>query len=84
MKTTLLPFVLPPLGAQPGGKATVLRWIFQPGSAVAKDSEIIEVEAEKCAFGVESPVSGVLESLLKVPGDEVMEGESLGMIRVGS
>ena len=77
-------FILPPLGAAPGGKAKILRWLVQPGERVTKNSEIIEVEADKCAFGVECPCDGVLESQGVEPGNEVAEGSVLGLIRAGA
>lgn len=80
MKSAEIPFLLPPLGAEPGSKAKVLRWLAQPGSRVSQGAEIVEVEADKCAFGVQSPCAGVLSRIQVRPGEEVAEGALLGLI----
>ena len=42
-------------------EATVLRWLKQPGDAVAKGEPLVEVETDKATVVYEAEVDGVLE-----------------------
>ena len=59
---------------------TILRWHKSEGDAVAVGELLVEVEAEKATTEVESPVEGVLESILAVEGDEIRVGETIALI----
>jgi pyruvate/2-oxoglutarate dehydrogenase complex dihydrolipoamide acyltransferase (E2) component len=59
---------------------TVARWLKQEGDAVEAGQTIVEVEVDKIAQEVEAPVSGVLESILAVEGDEVRAGDAIAVI----
>jgi 2-oxoglutarate dehydrogenase E2 component (dihydrolipoamide succinyltransferase) len=60
--------------------ATVTRWHKQEGESVAAGELLVEVEVEKANYEVEAPVTGVIESILAVEGDEVKLGQTLAVI----
>ena len=60
--------------------ATVTRWLKREGEAVTVGEPLVEVEAEKANHEIDAPVSGVLESILAVEGDEIKLGEPLALI----
>ena len=64
--------------------ATVTRWLKQEGDAVVAGEPIVEVEAEKANQELEAPVSGVIESIVAVEGDEVKVGDTLAVIAESS
>jgi pyruvate/2-oxoglutarate dehydrogenase complex dihydrolipoamide acyltransferase (E2) component len=59
---------------------TIARWHKREGDAVSRGEVIVEVEAEKVTQEVESPVAGVLESILAVEGDEIRVGAVIAVI----
>jgi 2-oxoglutarate dehydrogenase E2 component (dihydrolipoamide succinyltransferase) len=59
---------------------TILRWHKAEGDTVAAGELLVEVEAEKVTTEVESPVAGVLESIVAVEGDEIRVGETIAVI----
>lgn len=59
---------------------TIAHWRKQEGDTVTAGEVIVEVEAEKVTQEVEAPVSGVLESILAVEGDEIRVGETIAVI----
>lgn len=60
--------------------ATVQRWLKREGDVVAAGEAIVEVEADKANFEIESPVAGRLASIYAVDGDEVKTGGVLALI----
>ena len=60
--------------------ATVMRWLKREGDAVVAGEPIVEVEAEKANQELDAPVSGVIESIVAVEGDEVKVGDTLAVI----
>jgi 2-oxoglutarate dehydrogenase E2 component (dihydrolipoamide succinyltransferase) len=60
--------------------ATVTRWLKREGQRVTAGETIVEVEAEKVNFELEAPVSGVIDSIVAVDGDEIKVGGLLAMI----
>jgi pyruvate/2-oxoglutarate dehydrogenase complex dihydrolipoamide acyltransferase (E2) component len=64
--------------------ATVTRWLKREGERVAAGEAIVEVEAEKVNFELEAPVSGVIDSIVAVDGDEVKVGGLLARIEESS
>jgi Pyruvate/2-oxoglutarate dehydrogenase complex, dihydrolipoamide acyltransferase (E2) component, and related enzymes len=60
--------------------ATVTRWLKREGERVTAGETIVEVEAEKVNYELEAPVSGVLDSIVAVDGDEIKVGATLAMI----
>jgi pyruvate/2-oxoglutarate dehydrogenase complex dihydrolipoamide acyltransferase (E2) component len=64
--------------------ATVTRWLKREGDRVTAGEQIVEVEAEKVNYELEAPVSGVLESIVAVDGDELKVGGLLATIDEGA
>ena len=59
---------------------TISRWLKKEGDAVSAGEVIVEVEAEKANHEVESPVSGRIESIVAVEGDEIKVGDTMAVI----
>ncbi len=59
---------------------TIARWLKREGDAVSAGEVIVEVEAEKVTQDVESPIDGVIESILAVEGDEIKIGSPIAVI----
>jgi 2-oxoglutarate dehydrogenase E2 component (dihydrolipoamide succinyltransferase) len=68
---------------QEGTKAVVLGWLKAVGEAVAADEPVVELETDKVAVEVASPVSGVLAELVLAKDAEATPGAVLGRIRTG-
>jgi 2-oxoglutarate dehydrogenase E2 component (dihydrolipoamide succinyltransferase) len=60
--------------------ATVSRWLKREGEPVTAGEPIVEIEAEKANHEVDAPVSGVLESIVAVEGDEIKLGDTIALI----
>jgi pyruvate/2-oxoglutarate dehydrogenase complex dihydrolipoamide acyltransferase (E2) component len=60
--------------------ATVLGWRKGEGDAVEAGEPILEVEADKANYEIESPVTGTLSTIVAVQGDEIAVGEILAII----
>ena len=63
--------------------ATVTRWLKREGESVTKGEPLVEVEAEKANHELDSPVTGVLDSIVAVEGDEIKLGDTLAVIEEG-
>ena len=51
--------------------AEVLEWLVEPGMRVSEGDDLVEVEAEKAAAIVPSPVSGTVTELKAEEGETV-------------
>ncbi|WP_424002156.1 2-oxo acid dehydrogenase subunit E2 [Haloarcula salina] len=69
-------FKLPDLG-EGVAEGEVLAWHVAPGDAVTEDQVLAEVETDKAAVDVPSPVDGVVRDLHAEVGDMVQTGEVL-------
>ncbi|MFF7856439.1 amino acid adenylation domain-containing protein [Streptomyces sp. NPDC007904] len=58
----------------------IVRFLKQPGDAVAKDEVVYEMEHDKAAVEIESPVAGVLGAWLVEVEDTVPIGAAVGRI----
>ncbi|MFE1948880.1 amino acid adenylation domain-containing protein [Streptomyces sp. NPDC059524] len=58
----------------------IVRFLKRPGDTVAKDEVVYEMEHDKAAVEIESPVAGTLEAWLVEVGDTVPIGGSVGRI----
>ncbi|MFF9778180.1 amino acid adenylation domain-containing protein [Streptomyces sp. NPDC013978] len=58
----------------------IVRFLKQPGDTVAKDEVVYEMEHDKAAVEIESPVAGTLGEWLVEVGDTVPIGGSVGRI----
>ena len=64
-------------------EATVAKWLKQPGDAVKVDEPLVELETEKVAIEVPSPVAGVMGAFHVKQGETVGVGQVLGSIAEG-
>ena len=63
-------FLVPKLSATMES-ATVLRWLKQVGDKIAMGEPLVELETDKAAMEVESPVDATLEAVLADEGAEM-------------
>lgn len=73
-------FLMPSLGPDME-KGTLIEWLVKPGDAVKRGDIVAVVDTEKATLEVEIFVTGVVESLLVPPGEEVPVGTPLALIR---
>lgn len=59
---------------------TVIEWKVSVGDRISTGDEILEIETDKVAMGVEAETSGVLLAILAQPGDVVPVTETIGWI----
>lgn len=64
-------------------EGTVVNWLKQEGDAVEQGEGLVEVETDKVVNTLESPVSGLLESILVPEGETVEVGTELAIINPG-
>ena len=60
----------------------IINWLKSEGDDVEFGEPIIELEVNKAAVEIESPADGVLEGIYCWEGEEVIEGERIGMILI--
>jgi pyruvate dehydrogenase E2 component (dihydrolipoamide acetyltransferase) len=72
-------FLVPKLSATME-EAKVLRWLKRPGEAVRSGEPLVELETDKAAMEVESPVDGVLGAILVAEGEDATVGAKLAEI----
>ena len=65
-------------------EATIAKWLKKEGDAVKADEPLVELETDKVAVEVPSPVSGKLEKILAQAGATVAVGALLGSIAEGA
>jgi 2-oxoglutarate dehydrogenase E2 component (dihydrolipoamide succinyltransferase) len=58
----------------------VQRWLKQPGEAVRRDEDVVEIETDKVTLAVPSPSAGVVTGHKVKAGDTVAIGQVLGVI----
>lgn len=61
-------------------EATLLQWHKQPGDAVARDENLIDIETDKVVLELPAPVAGVIAQVLKPDGATVVAGEVIAVI----
>ena len=76
-----LPVKLPQFG-ESAAEATVMAWLVAPGSAVAAEQELVEVQTEKSVLTVAAPAKGVLAEHCAEPGTKLQVGEVLAYLEV--
>ncbi|MDE1898794.1 MAG: 2-oxoglutarate dehydrogenase complex dihydrolipoyllysine-residue succinyltransferase [Xanthomonadaceae bacterium] len=64
--------------------ATIATWHKQPGDAVRRDENLVDLETDKVVLEVPSPVDGVIKQILKQTGDTVTSQELLAVLEAGS
>lgn len=65
-------------------EATIGQWFKKVGDAVAVDEPLVELETDKVAVEVPSPVAGVLESIVAAEGDNVEVDALIAVIAEGA
>jgi 2-oxoglutarate dehydrogenase E2 component (dihydrolipoamide succinyltransferase) len=63
--------------------ATLIEWHKQPGDAVARDENLVDLETDKVVLEVPSPVSGTLTAIKQGNGTVVTSGQLLAVIEAG-
>jgi 2-oxoglutarate dehydrogenase E2 component (dihydrolipoamide succinyltransferase) len=64
--------------------ATVITWHKNPGDAVIKNENLVDLETDKVVLEVTAPESGILSSVVKANGSIVGSGELLATIEAGA
>jgi pyruvate dehydrogenase E2 component (dihydrolipoamide acetyltransferase) len=59
---------------------TVISWRKQEGDPVETGEPILELEADKANYEIESPVTGTLSTIVAVQDDEIAVGDVLAII----
>jgi len=62
----------------------ITNWLVSEGDPVEFGMPIVELEVNKSAVELESPADGVIEAVYCWEGEEVIEGERIGVIRLVS
>ncbi|HHG88980.1 MAG TPA: 2-oxoglutarate dehydrogenase complex dihydrolipoyllysine-residue succinyltransferase [Devosia sp.] len=65
-------------------EATIGQWFKKVGDAVAVDEPLVELETDKVAVEVPSPVAGVIETIVAIEGDNVEVGALVATIKEGT
>ena len=63
---------------------SVAQWHHKPGSFVARDDLLVDIETDKVVIEVYAPEDGVLEAILKPEGETVLSEEVIAMFQPGS
>lgn len=58
------------------------RWLIEPGQKIERGQPLLEVETDKAAMEVESPVSGVLAEILSLAEEAVSVGKVIAVLEV--
>jgi len=61
-------------------EATLLQWHKQPGDAIERDQNLIDIETDKVVLELPSPEAGVIARVLKGDGETVVAGEVIAII----
>jgi 2-oxoglutarate dehydrogenase E2 component (dihydrolipoamide succinyltransferase) len=74
---------VPPL-PESVSEATIAVWHKQPGDAVSRDENLVDLETDKVVLEVPSPIDGVLGEVFAAEGDIVEAGQLLARLEAGS
>lgn len=77
------PIIMPQMG-QSVAEGAIIRWLRRPGEPVKADEVLVEIESDKITVTVESPFDGVLDAIIKQPGQHAAIGEAIGFIETTS
>lgn len=64
--------------------ATVITWHKQPGEAVKRDENLVDLETDKVVLEVPAPVDGVLEEIKQQDGATVVSNDILAVVKEGA
>jgi pyruvate/2-oxoglutarate dehydrogenase complex dihydrolipoamide acyltransferase (E2) component len=76
-----LPVRLPQFG-EAAAEATIMTWLVNPGTAVASEQELCEVQTEKSVLTVAAPAAGTLIEVCAKPGTKPVVGDVLAWLEV--
>lgn len=68
----------PPIG---GAAATIVRWLKEPGDALAQGEPLLVVVNDRVELAIGAPGEGVLEALLAAEGESVATGVPIARLR---
>jgi pyruvate dehydrogenase E2 component (dihydrolipoyllysine-residue acetyltransferase) len=68
---------VPKSGGIPTTKARVVRWFKKEGGKIKKGEPVVELETEKVNYELDSPVGGILLSIIAGVDTEVPVGDPL-------
>jgi len=60
----------------------ITNWLKSEGDDVTFGEPVVELEVNKSAVELEAPAEGILEAVYCWEGEEVIEGERIGVIRI--
>src|ERR1700754_3745495 len=63
--------------------ATLVSWHKQPGDAVGRDENLVDLETDKVVLEVPAPSAGVIKELRVENGATVVSGQLLAILEVG-
>ncbi len=64
--------------------ATVMNWYKKPGDSIKRDENLVDLETDKVVLEVPAPFDGILEKIVKNPGEKVQANEVLAMVNAQS
>ncbi|NVK23231.1 MAG: 2-oxoglutarate dehydrogenase complex dihydrolipoyllysine-residue succinyltransferase [Kangiellaceae bacterium] len=64
--------------------ATIATWHVQPGEAVSRDQNLVDIETDKVVLEVVAPEDGVITEILKQEGDTVLQEELIANFEAGA
>jgi len=60
----------------------IINWLKSEGEEISFGEPVVELEVNKAAVELEAPADGVLEAIYCWEGEEVIEGERIGVINI--
>ncbi len=63
-------------------EGTIAKWLVKPGDKVVEFEPMMEVETDKVATEVPSPVTGILKEILAADGTTVQSGGEIAVVEV--
>ncbi|WP_251359853.1 2-oxoglutarate dehydrogenase complex dihydrolipoyllysine-residue succinyltransferase [Kangiella sp. TOML190] len=63
--------------------ATIATWHVQPGEAVSRDQNLVDIETDKVVLEVVAPEDGAISEILKQEGDTVLQEELIASFTAG-
>ena len=64
--------------------ATLVSWHKQPGEAVSRDENLVDLETDKVVLEVPAPIGGVIKELKVDNGTTVTSGQLLAILEEGA
>ncbi len=64
--------------------ATIATWHVQPGDAVSRDQNLVDIETDKVVLEVVAPEDGVMGEHIHAEGDTVLAEQVIGKLKAGA